>query len=181
MAGRGIGWKVGTAALLGILGLALTAEGGENTAASEAEAALNAIVAATLADDGFAAFALGRPGAGTGRAAAYRGMFSDALRQAWAKADAAALPQSCGGVLDPGRGCGLAINPFSCAQDGVDSGRVVKSRLVAPDIVAIDYSWPWEYGGYTRYVAEYRLIRVQGRWQVDGVRCDFGAAFNMDR
>jgi hypothetical protein len=103
----------------------------------------------------------------------YQTLLTDALISAIAEYEKALVKSDCGGQYTQGETCGLDYSPITCAQDSAD---IYLYRTIRDDgaVAEISYRAPES----KDLVATYRLIMVDGRWKIDGVKCEDGDTFN---
>ena len=144
--------------------------------ADEAERALDVILHRADADADLLNNLL--PGRRRSRAqptANYDPVLTAPLLSAIRRTEQALVRRSCGGRYRVGEICGLDYSPLTCAQD---NGTVYLYRTQATRPGEAIVAFRWEAGG-SKPVATYRLLRRDGAWRIDGVRCDqVPASFN---
>jgi hypothetical protein len=83
------------------------------------------------------------------------------------------VEQNCGGKYREGDICGLDYDPVTCTQDFADH-YLYNTLRMSEDTAQIEYTWP----STDKAVAEYRLIKMDGRWKIDGIQCAGSHGFN---
>jgi len=141
-----------------------------------AEKALDAAIRNSDADSDMFFFLVKRP-RDIGKDRNYSGLFSANLQNSWKLAENKLLNEECGGKYKSGEVCGLDYNPLTCMQDLFEDGYGYRTDSLSHNKASISYRWIKSDGGP---IATYRLVRIHGRWLIDGVRCSSGAKFNMD-
>ncbi len=97
----------------------------------------------------------------------YRPMLTAPLVAAMQAEEKRLVKQDCGGKYLEGELCGMDYSPITCAQDTV--APYTYSTVVQHDRDAI-IAGP---------AATYRMIQTGRGWQLDGVKCNEGTAFNF--
>jgi len=145
--------------------------------ATEAERALDAALRRADADPDFLSNLVeGRGGPSYRRTADYSALLTPTLVSAITRAERALVRRNCGGRYRTGEICGLDASPLTCARDSAE-GYLYRTRVSRRDEVFVAYRWP---GPGRQAVATHRLLRRDGVWRIDGVRCaEGGASFNL--
>jgi hypothetical protein len=170
--------------VLAAIGSAAAAESslaGFHAPQTEAERALDTILMATGRDDTALDNLLGGRGkAGFRPTIDYRRFVTDALLRAIRDAEAALVKRDCGGAYREGEICGLDYDPLTCAQDS-NPRYLYRTETQHAGTARIAYAWP----GQPAVAATYRLVLRDGRWKLDGIKCNAdvdtgqGDTFNM--
>jgi hypothetical protein len=103
----------------------------------------------------------------------YKGMLSLGLLTDIGQVEHEAVRANCGGQYHSNDVCGLDFMPVTCSQDTAPV-YYYRTENATEDRVRIAYRWAPD--GQT--VATYLLIRHNGLWQLDGIDCETGDAFN---
>ena len=144
------------------------ARAGFHAPKSAAEVALDKIVKTAEGDEFLLDNLLHRYPVAPKKQVDYRGMLTAGLIAVMQAEERRLVKQDCGGKYLEGEICGMDSSPITCAQDNV-----------AP----YTYKTLDQRGGAVTIAgpsATYRMIQANGRWQLDGVKCDEGpAAFNF--
>ncbi|MBF0327211.1 MAG: hypothetical protein HQL42_19395 [Alphaproteobacteria bacterium] len=104
----------------------------------------------------------------------FEGMFSPTLQAAWVRAEQDAVRKNCTGAYIDGELCGIDIHPITCAQDLTPNYQYRTASSTSNQAI-IEYRW----GGGTKTMATFRLIRADRSWVLDGVACTGYLKFNM--
>jgi hypothetical protein len=131
---------------------------------SEAERALDAILRRVDADPDPMASILAHRGRPT---VDYTAMLTPPLIAAIGRAERELVRRNCGGRYREGEICGLDFVAVTCAQDSNES-YLYHTGLARPDEAVIAYRWPGQGHGTA---ATYRLLRRDGAWRIDAIRC----------
>jgi len=97
----------------------------------------------------------------------YRPMLTAQLLAAMQAEEKRLVKQDCGGKYLEGELCGMDYSPITCAQDTVAP---YTYKTLAQTDRATTIAGPG---------ATYRMIQVGSGWQLDGVKCETGTAFNF--
>ncbi len=135
-----------------------------------AEQRLDQILAADREESGQHAslffFMVGRPQADPALSAYYHSFFTEALLDAWHRAEARSVKQQCNGRYLSGEICGLDYDPLSCSQEMPDS-YVYRTQMQTATSAMIE-------AGASQAAspaATYHLIKSGPLWKIDGVDC----------
>jgi hypothetical protein len=97
----------------------------------------------------------------------YRGMLTAPLIAAMQAEEKKLVAKDCGGKYLEGEVCGMDYSPITCAQDSVapytyktNAQRAHAATIAGPG-------------------ATYRMIQVGSGWQLSGIKCNEGSAFNF--
>jgi hypothetical protein len=96
----------------------------------------------------------------------YRGLLTVPLIDAMQAEEKKLVAKDCGGKYLEGEICGMDYSPITCAQHGVTYAYKTVARHAHDAVVAGP-------------AATYRMIQVGSGWQLDGVKCNEGGAFNF--
>jgi len=148
-----------------------------HAAATPVERALDAILKKVDSDvdDRSAPNFLGKGPPALGKIAGYQGILTQRLIDAILREEARLVELGCGGKYN-GDVCGLGFLPIECAQDWSDT-YLYHTEMANRSTARIASTWPSHTDMTT---ATYRLVRVSGRWEIDGISCGSGPAFNME-
>ena len=97
----------------------------------------------------------------------YRTMLSAPLIAAMQAEEKKLVAHDCGGKYLEGEVCGMDSSPITCAQDVVAPYRYKTVTQHAKDATIAGPN------------ATYRMTQIHGGWQVDGIKCNEGSAFNF--
>jgi hypothetical protein len=97
----------------------------------------------------------------------YRGMLTAQLIAAMRAEEKKLVAKDCGGKYVEGEICGMDYSPITCAQDTVAPYTYKTIAQHEHDAVIAGPG------------ATYRMIQVGSGWQLDGVKCNEGGAFNF--
>jgi hypothetical protein len=97
----------------------------------------------------------------------YRGMLTVKLIAAMQAEEHKLVAKDCGGRYLEGEICGMDYSPITCAQDTIAPYTYKTLTQRARDAIIAGPS------------ATYRMIQVGSGWQIDGIKCTEGAAFNF--
>lgn len=141
---------------------------------SEPERALDAILKRVDHDPDVMENLVGGRGPGFRRTVDYRTMLTAPVLAAIAAREREAVKRDCGGRYKEGELCGLDYVPVTCAQDSTPL-YYYRTDSESADKAQIAYHAPYAHSPQ----ATYRLVKQDGTWKIDGIRCAEGDAFNM--
>ncbi|HTK79356.1 MAG TPA: hypothetical protein VL286_02855 [Rhizomicrobium sp.] len=161
-------FAIGAAALMVVAGQA-SADGhvGFHPPKSAAELALDKILKLADRDDDLLDNLLHRYPVAKAKQVDYRPMLTAQLLAAMQAEEKRLVKQDCGGKYLEGELCGMDYSPITCAQDTVAP---YTYKTLAQTDRATTIAGPG---------ATYRMIQVGSGWQLDGVKCETGTAFNF--
>ena len=142
---------------------------------SAAERALDAILKQSDRDDDLLDNLFKGRGAKTFKPKVdYSAMLTPALLAALRTKEATLVRTDCNGAYLEGELCGMDYSPLTCAQDAVPHYRY-RTEVDDGSTARLIYFWPKE----TKATATFKLVKVSGRWRLDGVACEDGDPVNM--
>lgn len=133
---------------------------------SPAETALDKILKIADRDDELLDNLLHRYPVAKAKQIDYRPMLTAQLIAAMQAEERRLVKQDCGGKYLEGELCGMDYSPVTCAQDTVTP---YTYRTVAQHDRDAIIAGP---------AATYRMVQAGRGWQLDGVKCETGTAFN---
>ncbi|MBY0406590.1 MAG: hypothetical protein K2Q01_02775, partial [Rickettsiales bacterium] len=102
-----------------------------------------------------------------------------ALMNALQEAEANEVHRRCGGRYIPGQSCGIRYNPVTCLdferQEYVYRTDSAGDYQTGEFNAVIAYRLPEG----TQIIATYTMLKVDGKWKLDGIDCTVGGSFNM--
>ena len=143
------------------------ARAGFHAPKSAAEVALDKIVKTAEGDEFLLDNLLHRYPVAPKKQVDYRSMLTPPLIAAMQAEEKTLVAKDCGGKYLEGELCGMDYSPITCAQDTVApyTYKTLDQRGTTVTIAGPS--------------ATYRMIQANGAWQMDGIKCETGMAFNF--
>lgn len=144
------------------------------------ERALHDLFQVSLKNDSFQAVFYRKDVSGSGPDINLLDFITQPLWDAISKAEFDSVQSECGGVYQEEERCGLDYDVLFCGQDYPDTF-LFQTLHMDDDRATLTYAWG---GGNAdtapvSYEPEYRMLRQDGTWKLDGIDCGAGRAFNM--
>ncbi len=148
-------------------------------AATEAEKALAKIID-TVQDDGELPHYLLRHGAPElEREKQVNSMFTPALQRALVDSEADTVHTRCGGQYIKGEKCGITYNPVTCLEFERDQYLFRTDSAGAFSTGDYNAVIAYRLPEGQQIIATYNMLKVDGKWKMDGIDCSVGGSFNM--
>ena len=146
---------------------------------TEAEKTLAGIIAKVQDDGDLPHYLLQHASADPVREKQNNTMFTPALQKALLDAEADRVYTQCGGQYIKGQHCGIAYNPVTCLD--FERKQYVFRTDSAGAFSKGDYSAVIAYKlpAGQQIIATYTMLKVDGKWKLDGIDCTVGGSFNM--
>ncbi len=102
----------------------------------------------------------------------YSRYLTPALLNAYRLEEVRLLKKECEGKYIDGMVCGIDYSPITCAQDTPENIYKIVTQTPVRVVITAQHL-PYQ------DLVTYRLLRISGRWMLDGVNCGNGTAFNL--
>jgi hypothetical protein len=158
---------------------AARAAGGFHPPATEAEMTLAKIIDAVQDDGELPSYLLHHRTADKLRDAQNREMFTPALLDALTDTEANMVHNRCGGYYVPGEKCGISYNPITCLNFERNAYFYRTDSAGAYSLGDYNAVIAFKLPEGLQIVATYNMLKIDGKWKLDGVECTLGGSFNM--
>lgn len=148
-------------------------------AATDAEKTLEQIIQRAQTDEGLPRYLLQHKATDRGRDKDNLTMFTPALLRALIETEANLVQTRCGGNYLKGEKCGITYNPLTCMDFRHDQ------YFFRTDSAGAFSNGDWSavialrLPEGTQIIGTYTMLKVDGKWKIDGIDCTQGDSFNM--